>query len=112
MRQIPLRKVEMALPGGKLGLLDYGETIREVLLAAQPGRGIATAEAMKGYETWTRIAPAARAGDTSVMIEEADYKQLLAKLEAFTWAFFNEATADFVMALRAAPEIALPRAVA
>lgn len=110
MRQIPLLTLEMTLPGaGRTGTLDYAETIREVLLAAPPGRGIGTADAMRGYEVWTRIAPAALARDAYVMVEEADYQLAMAKLEAFTWGFFNEEIAALVTALRNAPEIPLPR---
>lgn len=110
MREIPLKKVEMMVPGPggrRPGLLDYGETIREILFSAPPGRGIGTSDAMKAFEVWQRIAPATRDGSASVLLEEADHKLLLARLDGFAWAFFTEEIAAFVLALREAPNVAV-----
>jgi len=110
MREIPLLKVEMNVPANgarRAAILDYGETIREILFSAPPGRGIGTSDAMKAFEVWQHIAPAARDGSASVLLEEADHKVLLARLEGFAWAFFTEEIAAFVLALREAPEVAV-----
>ncbi len=109
MRSIPLNVVEMTLPGpggqARVAHLDYADTIREVLLSAPQGRGISTAEAMKGFEVWMRIAE--QRAKPAVLIEEADFAILKSRLDAFVWAFFNENCAAFVRAIRDAPSISL-----
>lgn len=109
MRQIQLKKVETSVPAAngtrRALILDYGETIREILFAAPPQRGIQTSDAMRGFDLWQRVAPAWKREDPHLLLEEADHKLLLARLEAFPWAFFNEDIAEFVKVVRDAPEI-------
>lgn len=107
MRSIPLLTVDMMLPGpggqARTARFDYRETIREVLLSATPGRGISTAEAMKGFEVWLRIAE--QRGNQAALLEEADFAVLKARLEAFSWGYFTEECAAFVQAIRDAPAV-------
>jgi len=106
MRSIPLLTVDMMLPGpggqARLAKFDYAETIREVLLSAPQGRGVSTAEAMKGFEVWLKVAEQRRQSRTAILLEDADYAVLKARLEGFSWAYFNEECAAFVHAIREA----------
>jgi hypothetical protein len=110
MYSIPLRAADMMLPGPggqpRAAKLDYADTIREVLLSAPPGRGVSTAEAMKGFEIWLKVSEQRK--NELVMLEDADYAVLKARLESFTWAYFTEACAEFVRAVRDASIVPLP----
>ncbi len=114
MRSIPLLIVEMMLPGpggqARLAKFDYSETIREVLLSAPQGRGVSTADAMKGFETWLKVAE--QRGRPVVLLEDADYATLKARLEQFSWAYFTEECAAFVRAIRDAPAVPVAAAAA
>lgn len=109
MRKLPLLTLDTTLPGPggtvRPAKLSYGETLREILFSAPPGRGVVTTEAMKAFEVWQRILPAHREEKPDVLVEEADYKILLTKLEGFAWGYFNEDFAAFVLAIRGAPTI-------
>lgn len=111
MRSIPLLTVDLSLPGGggdpRSFKFDYADTIREVLLSAPPGRGVSTADAMKGFEVWLKIADQRRNKRATLLLEDADYAILKARLESFTWAYFNEQCADFVHAIRDAAVVPL-----
>ena len=109
MHSIPLRTAEMMLPGPggqpRAAKFDYAETIREVLMSAPPGRGVSTAEAMKSFEVWLKVAKQRQ--NPTVLLEDADFAVLTARLEGFSWAFFNEECAAFVRAIREAPVVPL-----
>ncbi len=107
MRSIPLLTVDIVLPGpggqARLSKFDYAETIREVLMSAPAGRGLPTSEAMKGFEVWLKLAP--QRERAVALLEEADFAILKARLETFSWAYFNEECAGFVKAIRDAPQV-------
>lgn len=114
MRSIPFLTVDMMLPGPggqpRAASFDYADTIREVLLSAAPGRGVSTAEAMKGFEVWLKVAEQRQLQRATLLLEDADYAILKARLEAFTWAYFNEQCAAFVRAIRDAAPVPVAEA--
>ena len=100
MRLISLGTIVMPARGGQPSAeIGYAEVLREVLFAG--GRdGLATPQLMASMDVWDRIKAAG--GRPSVLLEEAEWKHLCARLEIFRWGVAGEEAAQFVRAVREA----------
>lgn len=79
MRQIPLKHIHSEPP------FDYRETL-EAALFKSPQEGGVTYESLRHYEA---IEAALKAGQASVLLEEADWTFLVNRLKGYRWAMYS-----------------------
>lgn len=102
-RRLELKSVSVTIAGQKDPVvLKYGDLIRQVLLSPGPG-GVNADGLEKVLSTWAPIKKAIANGDTSLLLNDDDYKVLLDKVNAFQWSPVPDAAetvGDFIAYVR------------
>jgi hypothetical protein len=109
-RALELREVTITAtdPTGKTGqlLISYAALVRLVLLTPPPN-GHNADDVVKAIEVWEPIKKVIDAHGKQVLLSDADYQFLLARLNAFPWGGTpdtQQAIADFITYVRGLQE--------
>lgn len=102
MRHIPLRTIAMGSP--LLPPFAYRDALRQILYAP-PANGHLLSEVMLQRHEVAKVIAATPPDADVVVLEEEQYRVLLAAEKTFPWAMGNEVIAEFIIALRGIPKI-------
>lgn len=103
MKRIPLNVITVPARNGQPEVrIAYDEVVREVLYAG--GRqGLPTRALLLSDDVWSVVRSAQ--GRPFVLLEDAHYKHLMARLDVFTWGSGSEGAAKFCRDLEAAETV-------
>jgi len=94
MKKIPLKTITFPARGSVAGgEVFYTDVLKEVLFSGGK-EGMSTGKMVAAMEVWAPIKAAI--GKEFVLLEEAEYRQLLQQLNVFLWASGSEEVMTFI----------------
>jgi hypothetical protein len=103
LKRIPLGTNAVPARAGQPATeITYAEVLREVLFAGGP-QGLPTPQLLTSLEVWEVIKAAA--GKPHVLLSEAQFRHLSARLGVFRWGAGSEEAARFVLDIQEAATV-------
>lgn len=98
MRRIPLKTVEIDLPGSDAPQkFRYSDVIIGIINSAGAERGVPLAEISKSLRIIEPMSEAVQRGDDQITLEDADWEHLQKMVQGFTgWRLVHRAVVEFV----------------
>lgn len=107
MRRIPLKTVDITLPGSDAPQkFRYSDAIVGIINSAGIERGVPLAEISKSLRIIEPLSAAVQRGDDQITLEDADWEHLHKMVQGFAgWRIVHRAVVDFVADISGAEKV-------